>query len=142
MHTLKTVKEMALHVNSLQELRFDTLRRVPLRYRRILPLCVMKQYQCVVVGATREELSVAFSARPGSSLIRMLGIVTGCHIFPVLTEPARMRLLIHRIEMYEQHRHALNCPYYTHWFLVHAINGYILSRDDDSPRLPHQVLLE
>lgn len=128
MHTLITVKEMALHVNSLLELRFDTLRRVPLRYRRILPLSVMKQYQCVVVGATRGELSVAFSARPCRSVIRVLRIVTGCHIFPVLTEPARMRLLIHRIELYEQHRRALNWPHYTRWFLVHSMNEYILSR--------------
>ena len=127
MYTLITVKEMALHVNSLQELRFDTLRRVPLRCRRILPLSVMKQYQCVVVGATREELSVAFSARPCMSVIRVLRIVTGCHIFPVLTEPARIRLLIHRIELYEQHRRALNWPYYTHWFLVRSMNEYILS---------------
>ena len=103
---------MALHVNSLLELRFDTLRRVPLHCRRILPLSVMKQYQCVVVGATRGELSVAFSARPCMAVIRVLRIVTGCHIFPVLTEPARIRLLIKRIELYEQHRRALNWPYY------------------------------
>src|SRR5436305_10084911 len=128
MHTLITVKEMAPHVNSLQELRIDTLRRVPLRYRRILPLCVMKQYQCVVVGATREELCVAFSARPGRPVIRMLRILTGCHIFPVLTEPARINLLIHRIALYEQHRRALNWPYYTHWYLVHSINEYVLSQ--------------
>ena len=128
MHTLIPAKEMAPHVNSLQEPRFDTVRRVPLRYRRLLPLSMMKQYQCVVVGATREELSVAFSARPCMSVIRVLRIVTGCHIFPVLTEPARIRLLIQRIELYEQHRHALNWPYYTHWFLVHSMNEYILSR--------------
>jgi len=128
MHTLIPAKEMAPHVNSLQEPRFDTVRRVPLRYRRLLPLSMMKQYQCVVVGATREEISVAFSARPSRSVIGMLRIATGCRVFPVLTEPARIRLLIHRIELYEQHGHALNWPYYTHWFFVHSINEYILSQ--------------
>src|SRR5205807_8041323 len=69
---------------------------------------LMKQYQCVVVGATREEISVAFSARPSRSVIGTLRIVTGCRVFPVLTEPARIRLLIHRIELYEQHGRALD----------------------------------
>ena len=119
---------MVPYLNSLQEPRFDTLRRVSLRYRRLLPLSVMKRYQCVVVGATREELCVAFSARPSRSVIGMLRIATGCRVFPVLTEPARIRLLIHRIELYEQHGHALNWPYYTHWFFVHSINEYILSQ--------------
>src|SRR5207245_3490382 len=102
MHTLIPAKEMAPHVNSLQEPRFDTVRRVPLRYRRLLPLSMMKQYQCVVVGATREEISVAFSARPSRSVIEMLRIVTGCCVFHVLTELVRICYLIILIVLYLQ----------------------------------------
>lgn len=128
--SLKTVKEMASHANSFHVPRFDTLRWVPLRYRRILPLSVMKQYQCIVVGATRGELTMAFVARPGRSVIAMLRKLTGHDIFPVLTEPARIHMLIHRIESYEQHSHTFKCPHYIHWSLVHSIVEYILSEYD------------
>src|SRR5712691_11230637 len=128
--SLKTVKEMASHVNSFYVPRFDTLQWVPLRYRRILPLDVMKQYQCVVVGATREELTLAFAAQPGRSVIGVLRRLTGRDIFPVLAEPARIHLLIRRIELYEQHRRTLNCPYYVHWPIIHSIIACILSQHE------------
>ena len=125
----KTANEMASRVNRLYVPRFDTLQWVPLRCRRILPLSVIKQYQCIVVGATREELTVAFAMRPGRSVIGVLRRLTGRNIFPVLAEPGRVQLLIHRIELYDQHRHALNWPYYIHWYLVRSIAAeYILSQ--------------
>jgi hypothetical protein len=112
---------MASCVDSFYVPRFDTLHWVPLRCRRILPLSVLKQYQCIVVGATQEELTVAFVVRPGRSVIAVLSRLTGRDIFPILAEPDRIQLLIQRIELYNQHRHALNWPHYIHWFLVRSI---------------------
>jgi Type II secretion system (T2SS), protein E, N-terminal domain len=127
---LKMAKEMVSQVNSFHVPRFDTLRWVPLRYRRILPLSVMKRYQCIVVGATRGEITVAFAVLPGRSVIRVLRRLTGRDIFPVLVDPARIQVLIHRIELFEQHRHTLNWPYFIHWFVVRSIIEYILSQSE------------
>jgi Type II secretion system (T2SS), protein E, N-terminal domain len=126
--SLKTASEMASYVNSFYGPRFNTLRWVPLRYRRILPLEVMKRYQCIVVGATQGELTVAFASRQNKSVIGALMKMTGYTIFPVLVAPARIRLLIHRIESYERHRRSLNWPYYVHWFQMHSMLEYILSK--------------
>ncbi len=113
--------EMASCVDRCYVPRFDTLHWVPLRCRRILPLSVLKQYRCIVVGATQAELTVAFAVQPGRSVIAVLSRLTRRDIFPILTEPDRIQLLIQRIELYNQHRHALNWPHYIHWFLVHSI---------------------
>ncbi len=93
-----TVKEMVHRVNDDPIPRFDTLRRVPERYRRLLPLGVMKKYQCVVISATRASLTVAISERQDLSVLEFLSKLSGCTIFPVLATPLRMRLLIRRIE--------------------------------------------
>jgi hypothetical protein len=129
MLSLITVDEMVSRVSSYPVPRFDTLQWVPLRCRRILPLSVIKQYQCIVVGVTREEITVAFAAQPRRSVIGMLRRITGRDIFPVLIEPARIQLLIRRIELYSQRRHVLNWPLYIHRFLARSIiEEYILSQ--------------
>ncbi|TME11551.1 MAG: hypothetical protein E6I80_05550 [Chloroflexi bacterium] len=127
---LRWRKRWHSYVNSFYGPRFNTLRWVPLRYRRILPLEVMKRYLCIVVGATQGELTVAFAAQPNKSVIEALKKLTGHKIFPVLVAPAKIRLLIHRIESYERHRRSLNWPYYVHWFQVHSMLEYILAKTE------------
>ena len=41
--------------------RLWTLRRIPGRYRHLLPVAVMKRYQCVVVGGEGSILTVAIT---------------------------------------------------------------------------------
>jgi len=127
---LRWRKRWHSYVNSFYGPRFNTLRWVPLRYRRILPLEVMKRYLCIVVGATQGELTVAFAAQPNKSVIEALKKLTGHKIFPVLVAPDKIRLLIHRIESYERHRRSLNWPYYVHWFQVHSMLEYILAKTE------------
>lgn len=129
---------MVSYVNSFYGPRFDTLRWVPLRYRSILPLDVMKRYQCIVVGATQRELTVAFTTEQNKSVTRALKKLTKLDIFPVLVQPAKFRLLMHRIEAYEQHRRNLNWPYYAHWYFVHSIVEYILAEQE----LPKQQIVK
>jgi Type II secretion system (T2SS), protein E, N-terminal domain len=117
---------MVSYVNSFYGPRFDTLRWVPFRYRSILPLDVMKRYRCIVVGATERELTVAFTAEQNKVVIRALKKLTELDIFPVLVQPAKFRLLMHRIEAYERHRRNLDWPYYVHWYFNHSIVEYIL----------------
>jgi hypothetical protein len=95
------------------------LRRVPMRYRRILPLTIMKQFQCIVVGSAQGVLTVAITDRQNTSVIESLRSITGRAIFPVLIDPTRMHLLIQRIERYEQvfcarTRNAREQAYYLH----------------------------
>ena len=77
-----------------------------MRYRQILPLAIMKRFQCIVVGSAQGVLTVAFTDRENTSVIESLRKITGQAIFPVLIDPSRMRLLIQRIERYEQYRQA------------------------------------
>jgi hypothetical protein len=95
------------------------LRRVPTRYRRMLPLTIMKRFQCIVVGSAQGVLTVAITDRQDTSVIESLRSITGRAIFPVLIDPTRMRLLIQRIERYEQvfsarTRDAREQVYYSH----------------------------
>ena len=92
----------SVHDNLIPQLR--DLRRIPMRYQRMLPLKVMKRYQCAVVGSAHGVLTVAITDRSYTALIEALSEFTGCTIFPVCVEPARMRLLIKRIERCEQRR--------------------------------------
>jgi hypothetical protein len=78
------------------------LRRAPMRYRHILPLTIIKRYQCLVVGAAKGKLTVAIASRRNMEVIEFLGRYTGKTIFPVLVDPSRMQLLIQRIERCEQ----------------------------------------
>ena len=75
-----------------------------MRYRRMLPLTIMKHFQCIVVGSAQGVLTVAITDRQNTSVIESLRRITGQPIFPVLIDPNRMRLLIQRIERYEQYR--------------------------------------
>lgn len=98
------MKEMACSVNSCQMPRFDTVRRVPNRFRDLLPLEVMKRYHCVVVGAAYGTLTVAFVDEQSVYVIERLKKLTGRDIFPVLVNPIRMRMLLQRIEYCQQHK--------------------------------------
>jgi len=91
-----------VHNNLIPQLR--DLRRIPMRYQRMLPLKVMKRYQCVVVGSAQGVLTVAITDRHDTFLIRTLTKFIGRPIFPVWVKPARMHLLIKRIERGERHK--------------------------------------
>ncbi len=77
------------------------LRRVPTRYYSVLPLTIMKKYQCIVVGSAPGVLTVAITNRQSTLVIESLKKFTGQSIFPVLINPTKMRLLIQRIERNE-----------------------------------------
>ena len=89
---------MTWRVNSSQMPRYDRVRWVPKRFRRILPLNVMKQYRCIVVGGTKEVLTVAFTSRKNAYVIQGLRKLTGQDIFPVLIKSERMRMLLTKAE--------------------------------------------
>jgi hypothetical protein len=80
------------------------LRRAPMRYRHILPLTIVKRYQCIVVGAMKGKLTIAITDTQNMEVIESLSRYTGKTIFPVLIDPKRMHLLIQRIERREQCR--------------------------------------
>lgn len=101
-----TMKEIADSVRSSLIPQFYILRRVPWRYQRVLPLKVMKQHQCIVVGAAQGVLTVAITNRQNTALIETLKRLTGHAIFPVLINETRMRLLIQRIERCQQNKPA------------------------------------
>ena len=98
------MKEMARSVNGYQMPRFNTVRRVPKRFRGLLPLKVMKQYHCVDVGGAHGALTVAFIDEQSAYVIEGLKKLTGQDIFPVLMKPIRMRLLLQRIEYCQQNK--------------------------------------
>jgi hypothetical protein len=102
--------------------RLPIIRRVPTRYSRMLPLTLMKQWQCTVVGAARGVLTVAISDSQQVATAASLEIITGQRIFFVLVDPPCMRLLISRLERYEHQkcREALGRPFYLHRLQLHA----------------------
>jgi type II secretion system (T2SS) protein E len=100
---------------------FNTLRRAPTRYRKVLPLEVMKQYQCIIVGAASGTLTVAVSDRSKGEDIDALSKQTGRTIFPVVIPSARMRLLLQRIERDERSMGILWHSYYPKRFQVHGM---------------------
>ncbi len=86
--------------NLIPQLR--DLRRIPMRYQSVLPLKVMKRYQCAVVGSAQGVLTVAITNRLNTSLIKTFTRLIGRPIFPVWVKPARMGLLIKRMERWER----------------------------------------
>lgn len=74
------------------------IRRIRARYGDILPLSIMKQHRCAVIGAARGVLTVAVALPYRPQLVAMLTRLTGSIIFPVCIQPARMDLLLRRIE--------------------------------------------
>src|SRR6266516_6831508 len=101
---MATMKDTADNVRGSLIPQLFALRRVPMRYRRILPLTVMKRFQCIVIGSAPGVLTVAITDRQNTSVIESLRRFTGQAIFPVLIDPTKMRLLLQRIERYEQSR--------------------------------------
>lgn len=88
--------------------RLYTMRRIEPRYRHLLPIHVMKRYQCIVVGGKRGMLTVALTGGVHNEyIIEYLCQQTGCTIFPVLIEPERMRLLLQRAEWSECHKESV-----------------------------------
>src|SRR5579884_3698959 len=78
--------------------RLRTLRRVSRQYWHCLPLQVMQRHQCIVVGGEQGDLTVAMADCYQTHLLTYLRLLTGCAIFPVHVDPARIRLLIKRVE--------------------------------------------
>ncbi len=78
--------------------RYRTLRRIPPSCRSILPLRVMKRYQCLVVGAAHKTLTVAITDQHHRAILPLLRMLTGRTIFTVFVDPARMQLLLRRLE--------------------------------------------
>jgi hypothetical protein len=93
--------------------RLNDVRRVPVRYQRVLPLPIIKRYQCVVLGGSANTLTVGITERENEALLDLLQVLTGATIFPVLVEPGRMRLLIARIERYQCFHKRYSRAYYT-----------------------------
>ena len=88
-------------MNGLSSRPIPTLaavRWVPTRYQHILPLEVIKRHQCLVLGSARGMLTVAIADARNTQLTDTLEKFTGHRIFMVLIEPARMRVLIERLE--------------------------------------------
>jgi hypothetical protein len=117
---LGEMKEMVGREHNTTIPQYSNLRRVPGRFRHTLPLNVMKQYQCVVVGYARGVLTVAISDQQDITVIETLSHMTRRTIFPVLVTPVRMQLLIKRIENNKHYRgkgfrqHSTLHPLYIH----------------------------
>ena len=92
------MKKLTENVRVSQIPYFSDLRRVPMHYRQVLPVSIMKRYQCLVVGSAPGVLTVAITDRHNTSILEALQQFTGHAIFPVLIDPVRMRLLLQRIE--------------------------------------------
>lgn len=103
-----TMQDMADTVRGNLIPHLFVLRRVPMRYYGILPLRIMKKYQCIVVGSAPGVLTVAITNRQNTVVIESLKKFTGQSIFPVFIDPAKMRLLIQRIERNECRRNAFH----------------------------------
>jgi hypothetical protein len=102
--SMGNLKEMA-HIARKGPLpRFPTLRYIPLRYRRWLSLQLARRYQCLVIGAAQDVLTVAVSSPHEDSFYIFLEQLTGHTIFPVLVEPATLRLLLKRLEQQQLFR--------------------------------------
>lgn len=107
-------------VNGSQFLHYDSVRWIPLHYRRLLPLRVMKRYRCIVVGSARGVLTVAFEERPRPTVLVGLRRLTGQAIFPVLVRPKRMKLLLQRAEFCQRYRTSRYYHYYLPRSFIHS----------------------
>jgi hypothetical protein len=107
--------------------RLHDVRRVGVRYQRMLPLSVIKEHQCVVLGATSHMLTLGIIERKDQRWLHSIEVLTGTAIFPVLVEPGRMRLLIARIERYQRFRQRQSRAYYI-LFLPSQVRYFLLLR--------------
>lgn len=87
--------------------RLQTVRRVPRQYWHCLPLQVMQRHQCIVIGGESGILTVAIADRHHAHIFTYLRLLTGCAIFPVQVDSARIRLFIKRIERSRSMRYAM-----------------------------------
>jgi hypothetical protein len=126
METMTQIADSPLH--SLIP-RLDTIRRVPSRFHRILPLELMKNYHFIVVGAAQGTLTVAISDQQQGPIIEALQKLTGYAIFTVFVDPLRMRQLIDRMERCERRKYSklLGRPYYFHRIQLQAIVWFLLA---------------
>ena len=108
--------------------RLYILRRVPQQYHRILPLHIMKRYQCIVVGDAQGVLTVAIADQEALTYMESIQKLTGHAAFPVLVDPARISLLIRRIERDERFRvrTGLSAFRSLHYFQLRAITLFVL----------------
>ena len=114
LYSLVDLQERKSRVSGDPVPRLYDVRRVPVRYHRVLPLSVVRRYRCVVLGASRNALTVGITESHNTALLDFLHMLTGATIFPVLVEPKLMCLLIKRIER-SQHFH------YLHWQAYYAL---------------------
>lgn len=110
--------------------RLHDVRRVGVRYQRMLPLSVIKEHQCVVLGATSHMLTLGIIERKDQRWLHYIEVLTGTAIFPVLVEPGRMRLLIARIERYQRFRQRQSRAYYI-LFLPLQVRHFLLLRESE-----------
>jgi hypothetical protein len=118
---MKAMKEMGYKECGSLIPHYPGLRRVPTRYRRVLPLRVMKQCQCVVVGAAQGVFTVAIADCHDPFILEFLSRITRRAIFPVLVDPIRMRLLIQRLERKERYLGKLGSAPFIHPHQAHTI---------------------
>jgi|GEM_PF-3662940 len=98
------VQEVALRGAGEPIPQLHDIRRIPVRYRSMLPLGVMKQYRCAVIGTGRGILTVAVTHPYHPDLVEMLSQLTGYVIFPVCVRMERMDLLLRRVERWQHAR--------------------------------------
>jgi Type II secretion system (T2SS), protein E, N-terminal domain len=123
---MEKMQETALDEQNYLIPHMRDLRRIPMRYQRILPLKVMKEHQCVVVGAARGVLTVAITDRYNSSSIKALTKLIGHPIFPVRVKPARIDLLIKRMERWVLRKdEILRWPRIISSFEIHMVVGVL-----------------
>lgn len=110
--------------------RLYILRRVPQQYHRVLPLNIMKRYQCIVVGDAQGVLTVAIANQEALICMESIKKLTSRAVFPVLVDPARISLLIRRIERDERFRARTGLsPFrYLHYFQLRAITLFVLGK--------------
>jgi Type II secretion system (T2SS), protein E, N-terminal domain len=110
--------------------RLYILRRVPQQYHRVLPLNIMKRYQCIVVGDAQGVLTVAIANQEALTCMESIKKLTSHAVFPVLVDPTRISLLIRRIERDERFRARTGLsPFrYLHYFQLRAITLFVLGR--------------
>lgn len=113
-------KTNPIRVQEVHIPRLNDIRRVPVRYHRIIPLSVMKRYQCAVVGKTSRMLTVGMTEGQNDALVHLLQVLTGLSVFPVFVEPERMRLLIAKIERHESFDRRYSQAYYTQMLPGHV----------------------
>ncbi len=116
---MEPAKEMVDSTGRAVIPRLRILRRVPEQY-----------YQCIVVGDALGVLTVAIADQEGLTCIESIRKLTSHAVFPVLVDPARISLLIRRIERDERFRARTGLSPFRclHYFQLRAITLFVLSK--------------